>query len=291
MNGYRGEDEQSRFVAAGVQSIVRTLHVIERPASGSLTEDASRPGIGAAGAVLSHAAVIALVIAIMRLGPQQLVSQTLQDRVSLPLTWIPHDAGGGHEGGGDRSAAPARRQETPGNDELSIATAITPSTASLVEPDVEPLPILAKPADAGVASLVGAIASERPGDSPGANAGDGGDGDGPPAGRGNGPSSGLGSLPRSGGPGVTTPIVIMQVKPQYTADAMRAKVQGLVMVECVVMADGTVADARIARSLDPVFGLDQAALIAAKKWRFRPGLVNGIPVPVVVTIELSFTLR
>ena len=90
---------------------------------------------------------------------------------------------------------------------------------------------------------------------------------------------------------MTTPVVITQVKPQYTPEAMRAKVQGLVMVECVVLPDGTVGDARIIRSLDPVFGLDEKALAAAKQWRFKPGLMNGKPVPVMVSIELTFTLR
>jgi periplasmic protein TonB len=58
-----------------------------------------------------------------------------------------------------------------------------------------------------------------------------------------------------------------------------------------VLPDGTVGDARIIRSLDQRFGLDQEAIAAAKKWRFRPGLLNGKPVPVIVTIELSFMLR
>ena len=145
--------------------------------------------------------------------------------------------------------------------------------------------------DAGISTFIGAITSERPGESPGANTGPGGDGEGPTAGRGNGPNRGVGDGPRSGGPGVTTPVVITQVKPEYTPEAMRAKVQGLVMVECVVLSDGTVGNARIIRSLDPVFGLDEQAIAAAKKWRFKPGLMNGRPVPVIVTIELSFTLR
>jgi protein TonB len=159
-----------------------------------------------------------------------------------------------------------------------------------VEPMVDPLPVLAKPMDAGVSALVGEITSERPGESLGRNTGPGGDGDGSPMGAGHGPG-GIGDGVRAGGPGVTTPVVITQVKPQYTADAMRAKVQGLVMVECVVLPDGTVDGARIVRSLDPRFGLDQEAIAAARKWRFRPGLLNGKPVPVIVTIELSFTLR
>jgi protein TonB len=81
------------------------------------------------------------------------------------------------------------------------------------------------------------------------------------------------------------------VKPDYTADAMRAKMQGVVLLECVVRPDGTVGDLRIVKSLDKTFGLDEQAIKAAKQWRFSPGRRLGEPVPVLVTIELTFTLR
>ena len=87
------------------------------------------------------------------------------------------------------------------------------------------------------------------------------------------------------------PSVVREVKPAYTADAMRAKVQGSVWLECIVMPDGTVGDVKVTRSLDPIFGLDQEAIKAAKQWRFRPGMRQGEPVPVIITIELTFTLR
>ncbi len=80
-------------------------------------------------------------------------------------------------------------------------------------------------------------------------------------------------------------------KPSYTADAMRAKVQGTVWLECIVMPDGTVGDVRVTRSLDSVFGLDQEAIKAARQWKFVPGMREGEPVPVLITIELTFTLR
>ncbi len=85
--------------------------------------------------------------------------------------------------------------------------------------------------------------------------------------------------------------MIREVKPQYTAEAMRAKIQGVVLLEAVVQTDGTVGDVRVIRSLDPVFGLDQEALKAARQWRFVPGRRQGQPVPVLVSIELTFTLR
>jgi len=72
---------------------------------------------------------------------------------------------------------------------------------------------------------------------------------------------------------------------------MRAKVQGTVLLECIVGTDGAVGEARVVRSLDSVFGLDHEAVKAAKQWRFAPGMRQGQPVPVIVTIELTFTLR
>ena len=55
--------------------------------------------------------------------------------------------------------------------------------------------------------------------------------------------------------------------------------------------DGSVGDVQVVRSLDPTFGLDQEAIKAARQWRFAPGTRLGEPVPVLVTIELTFTLR
>jgi TonB family protein len=72
---------------------------------------------------------------------------------------------------------------------------------------------------------------------------------------------------------------------------MRAKVQGIVEVEAIVMPDGTVGQVQVVRSLDDRFGLDDKAIEAVKRWRFRPGTRQGKPVAVLVNIELTFTLR
>jgi TonB family protein len=93
------------------------------------------------------------------------------------------------------------------------------------------------------------------------------------------------------GNGVTLPRIVREVKPQYTSDAMRAKIQGAVLLQCVVRPDGSVSDIQVVRSLDPTFGLDQQAIAAAKQWRFQPGTRMGAPVAVQITIELTFTLR
>jgi protein TonB len=85
------------------------------------------------------------------------------------------------------------------------------------------------------------------------------------------------------------PRAIAQVRPAYTAEALRAKIEGTVILSAVVERDGTVQQVKILRSIDP--GLDQEAIRAAKHWRFDPGRKDGKPVPVVVTLELTFTVR
>ena len=59
----------------------------------------------------------------------------------------------------------------------------------------------------------------------------------------------------------------------------------------LVLADGTVGEVRIARSLDPVFGLDREAMRAVKAWTFAPATRGGTPISMWVSIELTFTLR
>jgi protein TonB len=110
-------------------------------------------------------------------------------------------------------------------------------------------------------------------------------------GLGQGPGRGFGDGTTPYGPGVTMPSIIARVDPKYTVQAMQLHIQGTAVIECVVRADGTVGDARIIRSLDRRYGLDEEGLKAVRQWRFRPGLLNGKPVPVVVTIELMFSLR
>jgi TonB family protein len=92
------------------------------------------------------------------------------------------------------------------------------------------------------------------------------------------------------GQGVTSPVLLRETKPNYTADAMRARIQGLVVMECVVELDGSVGPVRVTRSLDQAFGLDDEAVRTVKQWRFRPGTKEGAPVRVVVMVEMSFTL-
>jgi TonB family protein len=84
--------------------------------------------------------------------------------------------------------------------------------------------------------------------------------------------------------------LLREVKPTYTVEALRAKIQGSVLLEVVVQPDGTPGDIRVLQSLDPK-GLDLEAVRAVERWRFSPGRLNGVPVDVLVTIALDFRIR
>jgi bla regulator protein BlaR1 len=88
---------------------------------------------------------------------------------------------------------------------------------------------------------------------------------------------------------IVAPKLLREVKPQYTPRAMEEKIQGEVLLECVVKADGTVGDTKIVKSLDP--DLDKEAMKAAAQWVFEPGTRDGKPVNVLVTIAMAFTLK
>ena len=93
------------------------------------------------------------------------------------------------------------------------------------------------------------------------------------------------------GSGVTLPVVVHEVKPDYTPEALQQKIQGSVVLGIVVLADGTVGDITVEHSLDATYGLDQQAIDAAKQWTFKPGTKDGKPVPVSVTLQMVFTLK
>jgi TonB family protein len=93
------------------------------------------------------------------------------------------------------------------------------------------------------------------------------------------------------GNGVTLPEVVKEVKPGYTPAAMQAKIQGSVWLECIVGETGDITDVKVTKSLDSEYGLDQAAIDAAWKWKFKPGRKDGKPVAVRITLELTFTLK
>ena len=267
------------------------MNLMDRPAFGHDALPHRAGGVTASMAL--HVVALAALLAIIRSVPGATGSDPEPSLIPGHIVWMPSiDIGGGRTSGGDHTIAPPRRPREVGTGPTSVSSPPPqPSTGSTVEPPEEIAAIPARPMGdasaplAGVVDSVGAATAAGPGARNAGNAP--GDDRGALGKFGNqvGPAAG------AGGPGVTTPTLIQQVKPRYTADAMRLRIQGSVWVECVVLPDGTVGDARVIRSLDSRFGLDDEAIAAAKQWRFHPGTLNGRPVPVVVSIELTFSVR
>ena len=262
---------------------------------------------GALGAsVLTHVAGVLLFFLVASLLPEPVREAILPDRLPSDIVWLAEPGpGGGGGGGGNQMKEPPKKAELPGKEQITVP-AVKPPSMELQkpkEPEPEPQPELNIPAQtmaAATTTAPGVIESTQPAGTVSQGSGSGG-GAGTGTGTGMGPGQGSGLGPGYGGGtgggayrpgnGVTLPRVLFEKKPAYTADAMRAKVQGTVLLECVVMPDGTVGQVDVVRSLDSTFGLDQEAIKAAKQWRFQPGMRFGEPVPVLVTIELTFTLR
>ena len=93
------------------------------------------------------------------------------------------------------------------------------------------------------------------------------------------------------GNGTTLPVVVTQVKADYTPAAMKARIEGTVVLQSIVRADGTVSDIRVMQSLDTEHGLDEQAVAAMKQWTFKPGQRDGKPVAVRIHCEMKFALR
>jgi len=252
--------------------------------------------------------VFALLIVLSRLAPPSTSAALVQEPFkSDQIIWIPQEGpGGGGGGGGNQMKEPPRRMELPGKEKISVpvqkppALEVPKEQPKVEPPSIESITIPAVSTASALESVTGVI--EAPPGPPSLSQGSGtggGSGTGQGTGSGSGTGSGLG--PGSGGGvgggvyhpgnGVTTPVPLNSVKPQYTSEAMRARIQGTVLVECVVQPTGECTNVQVVHSLDPTFGLDQEAIKAAQKWKFKPGTRLGQPVPVLVTIELSFALR
>jgi TonB family protein len=87
---------------------------------------------------------------------------------------------------------------------------------------------------------------------------------------------------------IQEPRKIKDVNPVYPADALAARIQGVVILEAVIGPSGAVSDARVLRSIP---ALDQAAVNAVRQWVYTPTLVNGAPVSVLMTVTVNFSLR
>ena len=113
-----------------------------------------------------------------------------------------------------------------------------------------------------------------------------GGGNGPGVGSGRGGGFGRGAYKI--GAGVSAPVPVYKPEPEYSEEARKAKWQGAVLLELVVDADGVPQNIKVIRSLG--LGLDQKAIEAVQKWRFKPGQKDGKAVPVSANIEVNFRL-
>ena len=122
-----------------------------------------------------------------------------------------------------------------------------------------------------------------------------------PLGIGNGPGNGVGDKRGSGagtgdesgrvyraGGGVTAPVLIHRVEPEFSEEARKAKYSGVVTLHADVDTTGHARNLRVVKSVG--MGLDEKAMDAVSRWLFRPGTKDGKPVPVSAVIEVSFRL-
>lgn len=271
------------------------LGLDDRPDEYSFAIENQHSKVGTGASVAAHLALIAIVVAIIQFAPKVLPAEISEQLKIDMIAFLPIPGpGGGGGGGGDPKPEPPRKAEVAQKkDPISVPVQKAPDPTPeqpKEPPPPEPL-VPFVPMAAAEVTLPGVVAQSA------TNVG--GAGNGPGTGAGSGQGSGMGPGYGGGfgggayrpGAGITLPVVLREVKPAYTADAMRAKVQGSVWLECIVMPDGSVGEVKVTRSLDPIFGLDQEAIKAAKMWRFKPGMRQGDPVPVIITIELTFTLR
>jgi protein TonB len=88
---------------------------------------------------------------------------------------------------------------------------------------------------------------------------------------------------------ITQPRLVKRVEPEYPLLAVNAQIQGVVILEATVGEDGDVLEVRLLRSANPL--LDREAQKAVRQWRYSPVVLNGIPVPFILTVTLSFSLE
>jgi TonB family protein len=251
-----------------------------------------------------HALALAVVTFALVRSSTGGITESRQPIETTRLVFKAIEGGGGQKSGGRQSATPPRHAEIIGTRPVVVPAARPPQPVNTVPQPVvsEPplvMPTIAPPVvESGIREVVGTLAAVRPdsmsqggGDGTGTDVGPGGGRGGNGRGPGEGDGPGIDGEGLQPGNGVSWPRLIQEVKPNYTADAMRAQVEGLVELEIVVLPDGSVGRVNIVRSLDGRFGLDVEAIKAVRRWRFDPGRRAGKAVAVRVGVELSFNLR
>jgi TonB family protein len=248
-----------------------------------------------------HVTVLGLLFLI---GTNKAVQKAVKEQIDLIAPdlspykpTVKNDKMGGGGGGGDRSATPPSKGKLPRLADKQFV----PPMAVVHNPDpklvMEPTLIIQPDANIPKVNMdvlgdplaKSGIASNGPGSGGGIGYGPGGgvgSGSGPGYGPGHGGNMGGGAY-RIGG-GVSPPSVILKVEPEYSEEARKAKFQGTVILFVVVDEKGNPRELKVIRPLG--LGLDQKAIEAVEKWKFRPGMKDGKPVAVQATIEVNFRL-
>lgn len=248
------------------------------------------PGVASA---LIHAGAVALLfLAFQSATVQEKVHQKFS-AVYLP-NWKPKlpaaqkSTGGG--GGGQKTAEPATRGAAP---QFAPKQFIPPAQA-ILQPKLPAVPTITAQAPQIAADVYGDPLSKILGNSggPGSNGLGTGTGGGIGSGKGNGYGPGSGGGAGGGvyqiGGEVSQPVPIYKIEPEYSEEARKAKYSGTVLLSVVIDANGNTRDIRITRPLG--LGLDEKAIEAVSKWRFRPAMKGGKPVAVQAQIEVNFRL-
>jgi periplasmic protein TonB len=248
-----------------------------------------------------HVTVLGLLFLI---GTNKAVQKAVKEQIDLIAPdlspykpTVKKDNMGGGGGGGDRSATPPSKGKLPRLADKQFV----PPMAVVHNPDpklvMEPTLIIQPDANIPKVNMdvlgdplaKSGIASNGPGSGGGIGYGPGGgvgSGSGPGYGPGHGGNMGGGAY-RIGG-GVSPPSVLLKVEPEYSEEARKAKFQGTVILFVVVDEKGNPRELKVIRPLG--LGLDQKAIEAVEKWKFRPGMKDGKPVAVQATIEVNFRL-
>ncbi len=249
---------------------------------------------------LIHVLGIAMILIVSKLvvdkAPQ--IKQTVVELVDPSGIILPPSASqsGGGGGGGDQSKLDANRGRPPKFD----LNQITPPQVVLkneapklpVEQTIAVPPIVKMPTsqtNVGDPLKQALIASNGTGTMSGIGSGSSGG-----IGSGNGRGLGPGSIAGTGGGvfrvggGVSAPVPIYKPEPEYSEEARKTKHQGTVMLSVIIGTDGRPREMRVVRALG--MGLDEKALEAVKQWRFEPAKKDGVPVAVIVNVEVGFNL-
>jgi TonB family protein len=205
--------------------------------------------------------------------------------------------GGGGGGGGDRSPLPASKGRLPrfAPRQFTPPAAVVYNEAPklLMEPTilVEPSARVPNVDMAVFGDPMGKVGppSNGPGSGGGIGSGSGGGvGSGKGPGYGPGEGGGFGGGVRGGRGSITQAVVLKQIEPEYTDDARKARLQGMVALLVEIGTDGVAHNPQVRSSLG--LGLDERAVEAVLKWRFRPYMRDGVPVAGNALIQVYFHL-